>query len=48
MRYILFVFYRDGKKMSKSLNNYPDPLSVINSYGADALRFVSALALSYN
>jgi valyl-tRNA synthetase len=32
---------RDGKgrKMSKSLGNSPDPLHVIEKYGADALRF---------
>jgi len=32
---------RDGKgrKMSKSLGNSPDPIDVINDYGADALRF---------
>jgi valyl-tRNA synthetase len=28
-----------GRKMSKSLGNSPDPLDVINDYGADALRF---------
>ena len=28
----------DGKKMSKRLKNYPDPLEVIERYGADALR----------
>ncbi len=28
-----------GKKMSKSLGNSPDPLEVISTYGADALRF---------
>lgn len=28
-----------GKKMSKSLGNSPDPLDVISEYGADALRF---------
>jgi valyl-tRNA synthetase len=28
-----------GKKMSKSLGNSPDPLDVIEEYGADALRF---------
>jgi len=28
-----------GKKMSKSLGNSPDPLDVIKEYGADALRF---------
>jgi valyl-tRNA synthetase len=28
-----------GRKMSKSLGNSPDPLDVIREYGADALRF---------
>lgn len=28
----------DGKKMSKRLKNYPDPMDVVESYGADALR----------
>jgi valyl-tRNA synthetase len=28
-----------GRKMSKSLGNSPDPLDVIDRYGADALRF---------
>ncbi len=28
-----------GRKMSKSLGNSPDPLEVINDYGSDALRF---------
>jgi len=32
------VLAADGKKMSKSLKNYPDPNEVINKYGADALR----------
>mmetsp|Transcript_3800 Transcript_3800/g.9971 ORF Transcript_3800/g.9971 Transcript_3800/m.9971 type:complete len:1171 (+) Transcript_3800:129-3641(+) len=32
------VLAEDGKKMSKSLKNYPDPTIVINKYGADALR----------
>jgi len=31
-----------GRKMSKSLGNSPDPLDVINEYGADALRFTMA------
>ncbi|KXK56834.1 MAG: valine--tRNA ligase [Chlorobi bacterium] len=30
---------RLGRKMSKSLGNSPDPLDVIATYGADALRF---------
>jgi valyl-tRNA synthetase len=29
-----------GRKMSKSLGNSPDPLQMIESYGADAVRFV--------
>ncbi|MEI6972825.1 MAG: class I tRNA ligase family protein, partial [bacterium] len=32
------VLAEDGRKMSKRLKNYPDPMSVINTYGADALR----------
>jgi isoleucyl-tRNA synthetase len=32
------VLAEDGKKMSKRLKNYPDPMLVMNSYGADALR----------
>ncbi|MCX7798246.1 MAG: valine--tRNA ligase [Melioribacter sp.] len=28
-----------GRKMSKSLGNSPDPLDLINEYGADALRY---------
>jgi isoleucyl-tRNA synthetase len=33
------ILAEDGKKMSKSLANYPDPLKVVNQYGADTLRF---------
>ena len=32
------VLAEDGKKMSKRLKNYPDPKTVIDTYGADALR----------
>ena len=32
------VLAEDGKKMSKRLKNYPDPLHVVREYGADALR----------
>ncbi|XP_052143297.1 isoleucine--tRNA ligase, cytoplasmic-like [Oryza glaberrima] len=32
------VLAEDGKKMSKSKNNYPSPMEVIDNYGADALR----------
>ncbi len=30
---------KQGRKMSKSLGNSPDPLNLIEKYGADALRF---------
>ncbi len=33
------VLAEDGKKMAKRLKNYPDPIEVINKYGADALRY---------
>ena len=29
----------DGAKMSKSLRNYPDPMHVFDTYGADAMRW---------
>lgn len=32
------VLAADGKKMSKRLKNYPDPMDVIREHGADALR----------
>jgi len=32
------VLAEDGKKMSKRLQNYPDPMTVVEKYGADALR----------
>ncbi|MBQ8570455.1 MAG: isoleucine--tRNA ligase [Kiritimatiellae bacterium] len=32
------ILAEDGKKMSKRLKNYPDPMDVIVTYGADALR----------
>ncbi|MDD3695679.1 MAG: valine--tRNA ligase [Lentisphaeria bacterium] len=32
----------EGRKMSKSLNNSPDPIDVVAQYGADALRFTMA------
>ncbi|QLQ79222.1 hypothetical protein HG537_0B05690 [Torulaspora globosa] len=32
------ILAADGKKMSKSLKNYPDPNIVLTKYGADALR----------
>lgn len=33
------VLAEDGRKMSKSLNNYPDMNLVLDKYGADALRY---------
>ncbi len=41
------VLAEDGKKMSKSLRNYTDPMEVVDKFGADALRLFlmnSALA----
>lgn len=32
------ILAEDGKKMSKSLKNYPDPLELVDRQGADALR----------
>jgi isoleucyl-tRNA synthetase len=32
------IVAEDGKKMSKSLRNYPDPHEILDKYGADALR----------
>jgi isoleucyl-tRNA synthetase len=32
------ILAADGKKMSKRLKNYPDPMNVVEAYGADALR----------
>jgi isoleucyl-tRNA synthetase len=32
------VLAEDGQKMSKRLKNYPDPMHVIEKYGADAIR----------
>jgi isoleucyl-tRNA synthetase len=32
------VLAADGKKMSKRLKNYPDPVDVCNAHGADAVR----------
>lgn len=33
------VLTEDGKKMSKRLKNYPEPLVVVEKHGADAVRF---------
>lgn len=32
------ILAESGQKMSKRLKNYPDPMVVVNTYGADALR----------
>lgn len=33
------VLAENGQKMSKRLNNYPDPMYLVEKYGADAMRF---------
>lgn len=33
------VLAEDGKKMSKKLQNYPDPMEVMEKYGSDAVRY---------
>ena len=33
------ILAEDGKKMAKSLKNYPDPELILSKHGADALRF---------
>jgi len=33
------ILAEDGQKMSKSKKNFPDPLEVVEKYGADSLRF---------
>ncbi|MBI4032341.1 isoleucine--tRNA ligase [Candidatus Berkelbacteria bacterium] len=33
------ILAEDGKKMSKRLQNYPDPTYIVDRYGADALRY---------
>ncbi len=33
------ILAEDGQKMAKRLKNYPDPMEIIQRYGADALRY---------
>ena len=33
--------------MSKRLKNYPDPVAVVNKFGADALRLVVIVCFSF-
>ncbi len=33
------VLAEDGRKMSKKLKNYPDPIELVEKYGADSLRY---------
>ncbi len=40
------ILAEDGRKMSKRLKNYPDPMDLVNKYGVDSLRL--ALMLSPN
>lgn len=35
-----FINAKDGKKLSKKLKNYTDPNELIDTYGADSLRFL--------
>jgi valyl-tRNA synthetase len=39
---------KQGRKMSKSLNNGIDPLDMVDQYGADAFRFTLAAGSGYN
>ncbi|WP_127717702.1 valine--tRNA ligase [Halobacteriovorax sp. HLS] len=39
---------KQGRKMSKSLNNGIDPLDMVEQYGADAFRFTLAAGSGYN
>jgi len=32
------VLAENGKKMSKSKHNYPDPMNLVKKYGADSIR----------
>ncbi len=36
------VLAEDGKKMSKRMQNYPDPMEIMEKYGADAIRYYLA------
>jgi len=42
------VLASDGKKMSKRLKNYPDPMDIVNKYGADALRYYLIMSPASN
>jgi len=33
------ILAEDGEKMSKSKKNYPDPMTIVEKYGADSLRY---------
>ena len=33
------VLAEDGRKMSKKLKNYPDPMEILDKYGSDVLRY---------
>ena len=37
------VLAADGQKMSKSKKNYPDPMLIVDEFGADPLRFACAV-----
>jgi isoleucyl-tRNA synthetase len=42
------VLANDGKKMSKRLKNYPDPMELLNEYGADAIRIYLLKSVTLN
>ena len=37
------ILASDGQKMSKRKQNYPNPLDVVNKYGADAIRSITTI-----
>lgn len=42
-----FVVASDGRKMSKSLNNFMDPLTLLRRYNSDSLRFYLSRSSKY-
>lgn len=42
------VLASDGSKMSKRKKNYPDPMEIVEKYGADALRLGKKLIFLLN
>lgn len=42
------ILANDGKKMSKRLKNYPDPMELLDKYGADAIRLYLLKSVTLN